>query len=275
VTADKPAAPEGLGPKLASFERKRRVAIVAAIVLVVALVGVGVTWWAATRQKPMGQSQTVPAGALEDGGILVGRDLIPGGEAPGSDQVVTVHIVTDFLCPYCALFEQAHGQALAELAQGGAIRLVIQPINWLGGFNGEYSWRALSAVETVAALEPEHFWAFYKALWENQPAESDETSDLTDEAIAALAEQAGVSQATVESFAEEPAKVWSQWSSDLGRARISGTPSVFLSYGSGTPVRWDGWAYEVVDESGGTGLVAGNLEAALAKVKAGEDPNSE
>ncbi|MDR2453749.1 MAG: thioredoxin domain-containing protein [Bifidobacteriaceae bacterium] len=272
---------------IAQAERSRRRAIALVVTLVVVVAGVAsalILTSGARQAKPSappgagsaspGASAAEPLGAQSDGGILLGRDLAPGGEAPAADEAVTVHIVTDFLCPWCGLLEQAHGQTLAQAAAAGEIRLVLQPVNALGSYNNQYSWRAMTAVETVAALEPERFWAFYEALWANQPAESDTAGDLTDEAIAQLALEAGVSQATVDRFAEPPVAAWAEWSSDAGRAWAGSTPSVFMSFAGSEPVKWAGWLLVGADADGQEVYQAGDFAAAIANVKAGEKPDA-
>jgi protein-disulfide isomerase len=258
-------------------ERKRRVALALAAVLVVVLAGVALAVYFATRpeEEPVGPGDVRPAGALDSGGILLGRDLVPGGDAPSAEEAVTVEVVSDFLCPWCGLLEKAQGEAFAELAAAGEIRLIIHPVNTQSGINDEYSWRAMTAVETVAALEPDRFWAFHETLWANQPTESKDSPDLTDEAIADLAAEAGVSQETIDQFADPGVAEWAKWSSDQGRDRIEGTPTVFLSYAGSEPVQWKNWLLVGEDSEGQEVYQRTDMAAAVAKVKAGEDPNSE
>ncbi|MDR2347160.1 MAG: DsbA family protein [Bifidobacteriaceae bacterium] len=274
-----PASPAAqnspLAKKLRQVERNRRLAVVLVVVLLLVVAGVAVALILVDRSKAVKPEASAPLGAQDDGGILLGSDLIPGGQAPAADEAVTVHIVTDFLCPYCGMLEQAHGQTLAEAAAAGEIRLIVQPVNWLSGFNDSYSWRAMLAVETVAALQPDQFRDFYEALWANQPAESQTAGDLTDAAIAELALAAGVSQDTVDRLADSPVAEWSEWSSDQGRAIISGTPTVFMSYAGSEPAKWSGWLLVGADEDGNEVYQAGDLAAAIANVKAGRAPDGE
>ncbi|MDR2348927.1 MAG: DsbA family protein [Bifidobacteriaceae bacterium] len=265
-------------------QRGQRLAITIGTATLAVVTGVAAALMVATRaEQPTpaptanatGDQPAAPAGALEDGGILIGRDLAPGGEAPTPDQAVTVEIISDFLCPACGLLEQLQGETLAEMAQAGEIRLVIHPINWLGGLNQDYSGRAQTAVVTVATLEPDRFWAFQEALWANRPPESEDGGDLTDAAIAQLARDVGVSQATVDAFADSPAAEWAEWSSDQGRNRISSTPTVYLSDNGSEPVAWQGWGLAVEDADGNLAYAPGDLAAAVAKVQAGQDPNAE
>jgi protein-disulfide isomerase len=221
-----------------------------------------------------GAVPTRPEGAFEGGGILLGRDLVPGGDAPAADEAVTVEIVSDFLCPWCALMEEAHGQQLAAKARAGEIRLVIHPVNnaVLADINDHYSWRSMLAADTVAALEPDKFWAFQAALWANQPKESKTSGDLTDQAIADLAKEAGVSQATIDRLIDSPVAEWARWSSDQGQG---GTPVTYMSFAGSERVVWSGWLLSGTNADGEEQFVAGDLDKAIANVKDGKAPDAE
>ncbi|MDR1118505.1 MAG: thioredoxin domain-containing protein [Bifidobacteriaceae bacterium] len=274
--------PDGGAPlkqKMAQVERNRRIAWAIGAVLAVAVVATAVIMIVTAKRSASGPpvDQSQPAGALDTGGILLGQDLVPGGEAPAAQDAVTVEVISDFLCPWCGTLEEAQGEALAALAKSGEIRLVIHPVAALSDLNGNYSWRSLTAAETVAALEPDKFWAFYEALWAGQPEESTDAAvvDLTDEEIVAVALGAGVSQATADRFADPPGADGSRGSSDEGRGESVGTPTVLMSFAGSEPVTWQGWLLVGQDADGNDAYQPGDLAAAVALVKAGEDPNTE
>ncbi|MDR1634278.1 MAG: thioredoxin domain-containing protein [Bifidobacteriaceae bacterium] len=231
----------------------------------------------ATGKATEGGAESVqPPGAQGTGGILVGQDLVPGGPAPAADEAVTVEIISDFVCPWCGLLEQAHGQALAAKAQAGEIRLVIHPVNnsLLTDLNDNYSWRSMLAVDTVAALEPDKFWAFHEVLWENQPEESQDGDELTDQQIADLAKEVGVSQATIDQLSDSPAAEWARWSSDQGLAGAGGTPTVLMYFAGSEPEVWNAWLLQGTNEAGEQAYVPGDLDAAIANVRAGNKPDA-
>ncbi|MDR3360941.1 MAG: thioredoxin domain-containing protein [Bifidobacteriaceae bacterium] len=267
-----------LAAKMRQVERNRRVGIAVTISLVVVVVGIGAGIVAAQRQAkpeppPTPVAASAPAGALDDGGILIGQNLVPGGAAP--EDAVTVRIITDFLCPYCGLLEQLQGETLAELAEAGEIRLVIHPINYLKGEDQDYSLRAQTAALTVAALEPERFWEFYRVLWVNQPPHAGNGAGLSDARIAELAKGVGVSAETVEAFQDSPITAWAEWSTAQGRDQLGrGTPTVRLSRPGSEPVWWQNWSDVVQDEDGNEAWRPADLPGAVAKVKAGQDPNA-
>ncbi|MDR1189456.1 MAG: thioredoxin domain-containing protein, partial [Bifidobacteriaceae bacterium] len=194
-----------------------------------------------------------------------------------ADAAVTVEIISDFVCPWCRTLEEAHGQTLAAKAKAGEIRLVIHPVvnSVLADLNDHYSQRALLAVETVAALEPDKFWAFYEALWANQPEESKTGKDLTDAAIGDLAASVGVTDATIERFTDSPVAEWAEWSSDEASKRASGTPVAYLSFDGSEPQVWNGWLLSGTDADGQEVYAPGDLDKAIANVKAGKAPDDE
>jgi protein-disulfide isomerase len=221
------------------------------------------------------QTSDRPAGALESGGFLLGQDLVPGGPAPAAGEAVTVEIFSDYLCPWCALLEQAHSDSLAAKVQAGEIRLVIHTLNNLVEWNDDYSWRAMIAADTVAALEPDKFWEFNMALWENQPAESEDSDALTDAEISDLAAGVGVSQATIDQFADSPTQDWARWSSDEGRKQVDGTPVMRLSFDGSEPQAWQGWLLQGTNEDGEQVYAPGDLDKAIANVRGGQAPDAE
>jgi protein-disulfide isomerase len=284
------ASSKAKGLKVEEMMRARarqRALIVGAVVLILVAVAVAVALILTRKAEepaspPKGSGTTGtdavgPAGALDSGGILVGQDLAPGGAAPAADEAVTVEIISDFVCPWCGTLEQVHGEALAAKAAAGEIRLVVHPVvnSVLADLNDHYSKRAMLAVETVAVLEPDKFWAFYEELWANQPEESQTSGDLTDAAIADLAAGVGVSQATIDQFTDSPVAEWAEWSSGEGAKRAKGTPVAYLSFDGSEPQVWNGWLLSGTNEDGEQVYAPGDLDKAIANVKDGKAPDDE
>lgn len=101
----------------------------------------------------------------------------------------------DFMCPACNAFEQQYGERLQDAAADDSITLNIHPISILDRFsqNTAYSTRAAGAAYCVAEKSPDAFLDFFNLLFERQPEEN--STGLTDEELAAIAEEAGAGAA--------------------------------------------------------------------------------
>ncbi|MBA3021689.1 thioredoxin domain-containing protein [Propionicimonas sp.] len=118
-----------------------------------------------------------------------------------ADAPVIIDIYQDYICPYCGQTEQANSADLDALVASGEAAVRIHPMNFLddASMGTKYSTRAANALVSVAKAEPDKMMAFNSALFANQPEEN--TTGLTDEEIALLATQVGVTQATIDTFA--------------------------------------------------------------------------
>jgi protein-disulfide isomerase len=198
-----------------------------------------------------------PAGATDLGGIELGCDGVPGGPVASSTKV-TVEVMSDYICPYCQKFEQEIGPQLDQAVRDGQIKLTVYPLGYLDVYSTtDYSSRAARAAVAVAGLDPDRFEAFDQLLWDNQPAEGG--AGLSDDEIAELARQAGVSQAAIDQFASGAYDAWVSQSTDnvTSSEGFQGTPWVLLGDGESF-YQWN-WS-------------DGDLQTAIAKVAAGQQP---
>jgi protein-disulfide isomerase len=243
--------------------RRRRTTTIAMVVGgVVVTVALALAVYLAIPRGGPSEVAVQPQGAQSNGGILIGQDGVAGGSAPSADEAVTVEIYSDYLCPYCGKQEKGIADALDTLREDGEIRLVLHPIAYLDYLSNEteYSTRALNHAAQVAKDQPEAFLDFHKALFDNQPEEN--SDGLTDEEIAEIAQGVGVSAEVTATFAERLMSEWALKATDAAQdAEITGTPTVHLKAPGGERVSWTEWA-------------GGDIKGAVAKVKAGEDPNT-
>lgn len=188
----------------AKREKRNRIILIGTLVGVLALIVVAAVVIIGQSQKSALEDVASPAGANEAGGIVVGAD----GVGSANDGAPAVQVYSDFMCPYCGQFELTNGAMLDELAAGGEATVVYHPVAFLDRFsNGtNYSTRAAQAVAVVADQAPEQFTAFYRALFENQPAEN--TPGLSDDEIAAIAVGVGVPQEVADSFVDGTFTDW-------------------------------------------------------------------
>jgi protein-disulfide isomerase len=179
-----------------------------------------------------------PAGATDDGGIVVGADGVAGSAEGADPDAVTVKVYSDFLCPFCQLFEETNGPTLAELRAAGDVVTEYHLVSILdrAAAGSQYSTRAAASAAFVADRAPEAFVDFMDALFVNQPSEG--AAGLTDAEIADLAREAGVADDVAaqledgsyvtgeDSYVPWVAAVTEQASRDLPRLA---TPAVLLN----------------------------------------------
>jgi len=112
---------------------------------------------------------------------------------PESD-AIAIQIWVDYQCPVCAVFEQTNNEQITTLIEQGAATLEIHPVAILdrASLGARYSTRSTNAAACVANYSPDTFFDFHNVLFANQPEE--QTSGPDDEALIALAEEAGVSE---------------------------------------------------------------------------------
>ena len=142
-------------------------------------------------------SEATAGSTLPVGGAIEGTALVVGE----TDAPVTVDVYQDYLCPYCGQFERANRDDLESLVADGTVRLRLHLMNFLDPQSAgtKYSTRAANAAVTVAQLEPDKLVAFNAALYEHQPSEG--SRGLSDDEIAQLARNVGVSDTVTEKFA--------------------------------------------------------------------------
>ena len=169
-------------------ERRRRSLVVTGVGLLLLALILVVGYVVQSSRDSTGGTAAAPAGAA--------GYALPVGQP---DAPTTVTIYEDFLCPYCAEFEQASRDWLAQYAREGKVEVRYRAISILDdASNGtEYSTRAGNALAVVLdASGPGVAKSFHDTLFENQP---DEGSDgLSDDRLVELAVAAGATRSAVE-----------------------------------------------------------------------------
>ncbi|MBO0980445.1 thioredoxin domain-containing protein [Microbacterium sp. SD291] len=159
-------------------------AIWVSVVVVVVLVGLGAVVVILNNQA------TAPGPAPESALINEETGAISFGE--GKDEVDTY---VDFMCPICGDFEAQYGESLQTAAANGDITLNVHPVSILDRLsqNTKFSTRAAGSMYCVAEEAPDAALDYFNLLFQNQPAEN--SAGLSDDELAALAEQAGAGAA--------------------------------------------------------------------------------
>ncbi|WP_255584276.1 thioredoxin domain-containing protein [Dietzia sp. ANT_WB102] len=167
------------------------ITVVALIAVAVVVLG-GVVWMA----QRGGESNPITFGETSD-------DLIDITEAGvvvvGPQGAPTVQIWEDYMCPACGSFESQYGESISKAVEAGDLRVEYHTLNFLNGQSGsgEYSTRALAAIQCVAAKESlPVFFDVKNAFFAEQPAEGG--GDRSTRELAGSAEAAGANADTVE-----------------------------------------------------------------------------
>lgn len=234
--------------------RRQRVLAITLTVVGLAVVG-GLVAFILSQQAPAPRDfsdvedplseVTAPATATDEGGIPVGADGAAGGSDPDA---VPVTVYLDFMCPACGAFEQQAGPVLDEMRENGEILVEYRPVAILDGQSRgtRFSTRAGAAAGLVADQSPEAFADFVAAMYANQPQEG--TEGLSDEQIAEIARQAGVSEDVASTIADggHMTGPFADWVSALTVVALReqapfGTPTVLVD-----GERLDSWAPEQI-----------------------------
>ncbi|MCL3861504.1 thioredoxin domain-containing protein [Actinotalea sp. K2] len=172
--------------------RRQRTIVIGALVAGLAGLAVLVTIILGQANASPIEDVARPAGSTLSGAIPVGQEGIAGRTDGTDPDAVVVSVYSDFLCPYCALFEELGGPVLDEYREAGDIVVEYHPVSILDreSAGSVYSTRAAVTVAFVADQAPEAFVELNQLLMANQPAEG--VVGLTDEQMADLARQAGV-----------------------------------------------------------------------------------
>jgi protein-disulfide isomerase len=244
----------------AAKERRRRLITIGSLVGAVLVVAVVITVvMLSTQSKEWNAVELKPLGAVKSGGIRLGQDLQPGGEAPSGNDVVTVRIYSDFMCPGCGSFDLQNAALLSDLSKNGSIQVEVHTLGILDYIekSESYSTRAALASFAVAKYDPANYWAFVQALFGDQPTEGQETR--TDEQIVQIAQSAGVSEEAREKFRSLEMQPWLDYANaKFQQDGYTGTPTIVLARG---------------DEKGEVWGRVINLEEAIDNVREGRPAN--
>lgn len=173
-----------------------------------------------------------PAESAGTGQLVEPRNTTQGAIVVGNPQAqVQLRVYEDYLCPYCAQFEQENGAQLQQWLAAGDISVDFRMLAILDrATTTAYSSRAAMASAAVRDLAPDKWLAFHSGLFASQPAEGG--AGLTDQTLADLAGQVGAPEAEVLSaltsrrFAGWVGAV-SQVASQ-GEDKVQGTPTVIV-----------------------------------------------
>lgn len=243
-------------------QRRRRV-VMTVIVAALVVIGVVATLLIKASQQP--SEATANFSVLsERGGVVVGADGIlppPDGQEAWTQRAladvaaqgpVVVSVYSDYLCPFCAVFEMGNAETLEPMLASGEIIMVYHRVAILDRASGgtQYSTRAAAAALHVAEHDPDAFQEFNDLLMLSQPGEA--AASVTDDHLAWLATEAGVAEDVAQEIsAGEMSHDQVAWatevaSQDLGRLS---TPTILLNGELLDPQQYDWRIPGVLEEA--------------------------
>ena len=172
---------------LQTSSNKGMLIAVAALVAIAILVLGGVIFFSQRNSEanPISFGETAdPLIEISDTGVV----------AVGEADAPTVQIWEDYMCPACASFEGQNGEPIASAVEDGSLRAEFHTLNFLDrqSGSGEYSTRALAAIQCVAAKDSlSTFFDVKNAFFAQQPGEGGGDRSARELADAAKAAGAG------------------------------------------------------------------------------------
>jgi protein-disulfide isomerase len=248
----------------AKERRTKTMMIAGGALIAVAMIVIVVLVLQTTARKDYSELAIRPLGSTKAGVIVIGQDSLPGGEAPTGDQVVVVRVYSDYMCPGCGSAERRLGDKLESLVASGDIKLELATIATLDSYSlgTRYSSRAADAASVVANYAPEYFLPFHRTLFLEtvQPAQNSE--GLTDDELRTIAETLGVPADVTARFGQDEFADWISYITEKARTQpVKTTPSIWLGTSDSD--------LTLIESPGSF-----NLDDAIARVRAGQDPNS-
>ncbi|MFI6510719.1 thioredoxin domain-containing protein [Streptosporangium sp. NPDC050855] len=205
---------------------RRKRALTAGTVAVIALAAVGGGWWFAAQSSRSEQvaATLAPITVAADGSVVMAR---PGVEKPVLD------VYEDFQCPACRALEETSGPTIKNLAAEGKAKVVFHPITIFPqqtnkGVTRANSVRAAAAARCIPGGAP---WsAFHDKLFKEQPSETAEGFAIPD--LIAWGKEAGVTDAGFDACvtSQEKAAAHAAYSTKVMEGqKLSGTPTLKLN----------------------------------------------
>lgn len=187
-----------------------------------------------------------PTAVTASGGIPMGAGGSAGTTNP---EAPVVDVYLDFMCSWCAVFEDSATKTLAQMRDAGDITLAIHPLGLMDYTTpgGVYSTRAAAAAAWVAEHSPTAFEKFVETLFTKQADVG--PKGLSDSEIADVARAAGADEATAAGIADLTSyQTYAAWVAKVSEDASSntalhndqgkfGTPTVVID-GTRFPGNW-------------------------------------
>lgn len=125
-----------------------------------------------------------------------GGVIVKGSNEKSSVEAVRLDMFFDPQCPGCGAVDRSIGEQLNKQIANNEIDLYMSPVSFLDqASTDDYSTRSVNAIITVAEKSPQNFMKFVNKLYEDgvQPGEGAQYIPVSDDMLATLAKESGVS----------------------------------------------------------------------------------
>lgn len=179
----------------------------------------------------------VPELASAIGSFAVDKDgkAIPLDEADGS--IPRIEFVLDLHCGGCRQVEIGINGAMESMMEAADAQFFFTPVSFMDhASTDDYSARAASTLIEVAETDPEHFFSYLTALYENFPPEGNSypRAGFSYDDLGRVAKAAGVSEDAIGKFEEQRFRLWALENTKVAEARSEifpngiSTPTVLM-----------------------------------------------
>lgn len=160
---------------------------------------------------------------------------IPLAEADSS--LPRIEFILDLHCAGCRQVETGVHDTMESMMEAEEAQFFFTPVSFMNhASTDEYSARAASTLVEVAETDPESFFGYISALYENFPDEGNgyPRAGVSYEDLGRIAKAAGVSEEAIEKFDEQRFRLWALENTAVVEARSEifpdgiSTPTVLM-----------------------------------------------
>ncbi len=178
-----------------------------------------------------------PSLASSIGSFAVNKDgkAIPLTET--DDSLPRIEFILDPHCSGCHIVETGTNKTMRSIMENGEAQFYFTPVSFMNrASTDDYSARAASTLIEVAETDPDHFFDYIGALYENFPAEGSAypRAGVSYEDLGRVAKSVGVSNEAIERFDEQRFRLWVLENTDVVSNRTEifpqgiSTPTVLM-----------------------------------------------
>ncbi|MDR0789021.1 MAG: DsbA family protein [Bifidobacteriaceae bacterium] len=189
--------------QLAEQERQRQQkarTTMLSVIAVLVVVFFGAVYYVVTKDERdekavLNDADSKPSVFNDDGSLYVSLNGLGKENLPeGSENLPTLEVFHDYICPACGYFDRTLGSAIIDLITSGEVIYLDHPIALFDSTSKDkYSTRATAVALYLAEYAPQAYFQYSQSLFstEHQPSEGTKYVSVTNEALKTRAIEAG------------------------------------------------------------------------------------